>query len=224
MTRATIVVLGVAAATLAGLAQQHATTADAVLNELKEGNRHHVQHRYTHPHETPARQRELVKGQHPHAIVLGCADSRVPPEIVFDQGLGDLFTIRVAGNIADDAVIASIEYAAEHLNTPLVVVLGHQMCGAVTAATEKREPPGHMPTLVKAIQPAVEEARGLSGDLIENAVRINVEMVVHHLRASAPTLAGLVRLGHLRVVAAVYSLETGRVTWLKDASPAGSLE
>src|SRR5262245_31554968 len=107
--------------------------ADAVLGELKAGNQHHTAHHYTHPHQSAARQRELTQGQHPHAVILTCADSRVAPEIVFDQGLGDLFTIRVAGNIAADAEIASIEYAAEHLHTPLVVVMRHQRCGAASA-------------------------------------------------------------------------------------------
>jgi len=191
-------------------------TAESALAELKAGNEHHMRHRYTHPHESTARQRELVKAQHPHAIILSCADSRVPPEIVFDQGLGDLFTVRVAGNVADDAVIGSIEYAADHLHAPLLVVLGHESCGAVTAATEAGAAPGHLPTIVKAIQPAVERARSIPGDLLANAVRLNVEMVVTQLRASSPILSEMVTKGHLRVVGAVYSLQTGRVTWLPE--------
>src|SRR5262245_26614808 len=108
-------------------------SADAVLAELKTGNDHHAAKKYLHPHETADRQKELTSGQHPHASVLACADSRVPPEIVFDQGLGDLFVIRVAGNVATDDVLGSLEYGAEHLNIPLIVVLGHQKCGGVTA-------------------------------------------------------------------------------------------
>ena len=111
-------------------------TPDAVVAELKIGNAHHVRHQYQHPHETRARQRELVAGQHPHAEILSCADSRVPPEIIFDQGLGDLFTVRVAGNVATDVEIGSLEYGAEHLHIPLLVVLGHESCGAVTAAVQ----------------------------------------------------------------------------------------
>jgi carbonic anhydrase len=103
---------------ITGTAQEQQTTADQALQELKVGNAHHADHRYKHPHETPVRQHELTTGQHPHAVILGCADSRVPPEIVFDQGLGDLFTVRVAGNVAGDDEIASIEYAVEHLHTP----------------------------------------------------------------------------------------------------------
>jgi carbonic anhydrase len=126
--------------TLVGFAtvglQDEKITPDAALAELKTGNDHHVQHRYQHPHETVERQRELVKGQHPHAEILSCADSRVPPEIIFDQGLGDLFVVRVAGNIATDAELASLEYGAAHLQIPLLVVMGHEHCGAVTAAVE----------------------------------------------------------------------------------------
>ena len=128
-----------------GAAIQSATTitAESVLQELKEGNAHHAAHRYVHPRETAVRQRELVKGQHPHATILSCADSRVPPEIVFDQGLGDLFTVRSAGNVAGDIEIGSLEYAVAHLDTPLLVVMGHQGCGAVTAAVEGGEALGH---------------------------------------------------------------------------------
>jgi carbonic anhydrase len=194
-------------------------SADAVLAELKAGNQHHVSKRDDHPHQTATRQRELAGGQQPHAAILSCADSRVAPEIVFDQGLGDLFDVRVAGNVAGDAEIASIEYAAEHLNVPLVVVMGHQRCGAITAAVEGGEAPGHLPSLLNLIRPAVDQASRLSGDRVENAVRINVEMVVDHLRASQPVLAGLADKQHLRIVGAIYSLDTGRVEWLPEHSP-----
>lgn len=195
--------------------QDQPTPADQALQELKVGNDHHANHRYRHPHETPKRQRELAAGQNPHAIVLGCADSRVPPEIIFDQGLGDLFTVRVAGNVAGVNELASIEYAVEHLHTPLLVVMGHQKCGAVSAAVEGGEAGGHLPDLIKAIQPAVDKAKGMPGDAIENAVRNNVEMVVKKLR-SEPVLAPFVKQGKLRVVGAVYSLDSGKVTWLPD--------
>ena len=190
---------------------------DAVLNELKAGNQRHQKHQHTHPHESAARQQELIKGQSPHAVILACADSRVSPEIVFDQGLGDLFVVRVAGNIATDAEIASIEDAVEHLHVPLVVVMGHQSCGAVGAAIEGGEAPGHLPTLIQAIRPAVDEARKLPGDLSANAVRINVELVVDRLRSSKPLLAHLVHEGKLRIVGAVYALDTGRVEWLPES-------
>jgi carbonic anhydrase len=219
----TLLVAAVCGASTAA-APQALPTADAALRELKAGNDHHAAKHYQHPHQTAARQRELSSGQQPHAIVLSCADSRVAPEIVFDQGLGDLFDIRVAGNIAGDPELASIEYAAEHLNTPLLVVMGHQKCGAVTAAAETGEAPGHLPSLLAMIRPAVDQARGRPGDLIDNAVRINVENVVRQVRSSKPVLAELIDRGHLTVIGAVYSLDTGRVTWLPQAgTPSAAL-
>ena len=200
----------------AGRTQSAAPTADAVLSELRSGNEHHALKRYDHPHQTEARQRELSSGQHPHAAILSCADSRVAPEIVFDQGLGDLFDVRVAGNIAGDTEVASLEYAAEHLNVPLIVVMGHQKCGAVTAAVEGGEASGHLSALVGPMEPAVKRAKTMTGDRIENAVKANVEMVVNQLRNSRPILSEFVHDQRLRIVGAVYSLDTGRVQWLAD--------
>jgi carbonic anhydrase len=193
-------------------------TPDSVLAELKAGNGHHVAHRYQHPHESLERLRQLVSGQHPHAEVLSCSDSRVPPELIFDQGLGDLFVIRVAGNVASDTELGSLEYGAEHLHVPLIVVLGHESCGAVTAAVQGGPPEGHISVLVDLIKPAVEKTRGRSGDPVSNAVRMNVELVVKQLRSSTPILSELVAHGKLRIVGAVYSIETGTVTWLPDVS------
>jgi carbonic anhydrase len=192
-------------------------TADSVLAELKAGNAHHVAHRYQHPHETAERLRQLASGQKPPAEILSCADSRVPPEIIFDQGLGDLFVVRVAGNVASDTELGSLEYGAEHLHVPLLVVLGHQHCGAVTAAVEGGEVEGHIGAITNLLRPAVEKTRGLPGDPVENAVKANVEMVVKQLRASTPVLAKLVSQGKLKVVGAIYSLDTGQVTWLPDS-------
>jgi carbonic anhydrase len=191
-------------------------TADSALAELRAGNEHHVAHKYQHPHEAAERQRQLVSGQNPHAEILSCSDSRVPPEIIFDQGLGDLFVVRVAGNVASDTELASLEYGAEHLHVPLIVVLGHQHCGAVTAAVQGGEAKGHLGTLVSLLRPAVEKTRGLPGDAVENAVKANVEMVVKQLRTSTPVLAEFVSQGKLKVVGGVYSLETGKVTWLPE--------
>src|ERR1044072_4904686 len=191
-------------------------TADSVLAELKTGNKHHVAHRYQHPHETLERRRQLVSGQHPHAEILSCSDSRVPPEIVFDQGLGDLFIVRVAGNVATDTEIGSLEYGAEHLHIPLLVVLGHESCGAVTAAVQGGNPEGHIATLINLIKPAVDKSRGMPGDPVANAVRSNVELVVKQLRSSTPLLSELVAHGKLKIVGGVYSLEPGKVTWLPE--------
>lgn len=214
----TIGILLLIAATLPGIGHQvePKVTADSALAELKAGNAHHARHQYQHPHETASRQRELAAGQHPHAEILSCADSRVPPEIIFDQGLGDLFVVRVAGNVATDTEIGSLEYGAEHLHIPLLVVLGHESCGAVTAAVQGGEAEGHISALVNLIRPAVDKSRGMPGDRIANAVRINVQMVVQQLRSSTPVLSELVAHGKLKIVGGVYSLETGKVTWLSD--------
>lgn len=193
--------------------------AASVLDELKAGNQRYISGQFIHPHESLSRRQELAAGQQPHAIFLTCADSRVAPEIVFDQGLGDLFDVRVAGNVAGDDEIASMEYAAEHLHTPLIVVMGHQKCGAVSAAVEGGARDGHLPALMKAIQPAVNQAKSMKGDLVENAVQINVENIVAQLRASKPILAELVEHGKLQIVGAVYSLDTGKVSWLSEGSP-----
>jgi carbonic anhydrase len=191
-------------------------TANSALAELKLGNEHHISHHYEHPHETAERQRELSTEQHPHAEILSCADSRVPPEIIFDQGLGDLFVVRVAGNVATDTEIGSLEYGAEHLHIPLLLVLGHESCGAVTAAVQGGPPEGHITALVNLIKPAVEKSRGLPGDPVANAVRANVELVVKQLRSSTPVLSELVAHGKLKIVGGVYSLDTGKVTWLPE--------
>ena len=192
--------------------------AHEALDRLKEGNERFSAGRVVRHHQSRAWRHRLTGEQRPYATVLGCSDSRVPVELVFDQGFGDLFVVRVAGNVATDPEIASIEYAADHLHTPLVVVMGHQSCGAVGAAIAGGTPEGHLPTLVNVIQPAVDEARKEKGDLSANAVRINVERTVQQLRESKPVIAELVAEHKVRVVGAVYSLDTGRVQWLPETS------
>jgi carbonic anhydrase len=167
--------------------------------------------------EAAKRRAELTKSQHPFAIILSCSDSRVPPEIVFDQGLGDLFVIRVAGNVIDDHSLGSIEYAVDHLAVRLIVVLGHQRCGAVKAAKDtiaaKTEAPAHIQSLVTAIRPAVEAT---VDDDLEATVKANVKDVGQALRSSAPILKSKVDSGEIRVVDAYYSLDSGSVTFLDE--------
>jgi len=188
-----------------------ATRGRDVLAQLLAGNARYVAGKLLHPNQTRVRRAAVAKSQHPFAIVLGCADSRVPPEVVFDQGLGDLFVVRVAGNIAEPATVASIEYAAEHLGVGLVVVLGHSRCGAVQAAVDGGEAPGHIGTLVTAISPPLEQTRDQPGDRVENVVAANARLVAEQLRTSDPILSHLVRDGKLRVVAARYDLDSGKV-------------
>jgi carbonic anhydrase len=183
------------------------------LARLMEGNARFVAGKPAKYAPLPERRAEVAKAQHPFAIVLGCADSRAAPELVFDRTVGDLFVVRVAGNVVDDALIGSIEYSAEHLHVPLLVVLGHERCGAVTAAVEGGEAPGHIGAFVQAIAPAVAEARNKKpGDLVDESVRANVRLVVAQLRKQSHLLAELEHEGKLKIVGARYDLDTGEVT------------
>ena len=190
-------------------------SAAEAISKLKEGNGRYVSGNLQHPGQTTERRTELAKSQHPFAVIVSCSDSRVPPEIVFDQGLGDLFIFRVAGNVIDDHGLGSIEYAVDHLNVGLIVVLGHQSCGAVQAAKEtiaaKGKAPGHIESLVKAIKPAVEAT---AKDDLDTTIKANVKHVVQALRSSPPILKPKVDSGEVGVVGATYSLDTGAVTFL----------
>ncbi|MCZ0904563.1 carbonic anhydrase, partial [Microcoleus sp. HI-ES] len=135
-----------------------------------------MEQKRTFPDQARSRVVEVAQGQHPFATILACSDSRVAPEIIFDQGLGDLFDIRVAGNFLDDVVLGNIEYAALELGVPLLVILGHERCGAVKAALDGKAVPGHISTLVAAIKPAGDSTKGQTGDAWDNAVRANVKM------------------------------------------------
>ena len=193
-------------------------SADQALARLLAGNARYVAYQEKHPDESPARRRELTSSQHPFAVVLGCSDSRVAPELLFDEGLGDLFVIRVAGNIVDDAVLGSIEYAVEHLGTKLIVVLGHEKCGAVTAAVESDKGTGHLSALVAAIRPAVLAAASSPGDKIHNCVIENVRRVARQIRESEPVLKEASQKSGVKVIAADYELDTGKVRLL-DSHP-----
>jgi len=192
-------------------AEPTTVTADEALARLKAGNERFVTGRFLHPNEDADRRAEVAKGQKPFAIIVGCSDSRVGPEVVFDQGLGDLFVVRTAGNVVDDIALGSIEYAVEHLGAPMILVLGHTRCGAVAAAVAGGEAHGHVGSVVEKIKPAVEETKGKAGDAVDNAVRANVRNVVNQLRGAGPILSGLVKSGKLKVVGACYDLDTGRV-------------
>ncbi len=191
-----------------------APDAATAQKRLLEGNRRYAQSRLSHTNQTAVRRGAIAAGQHPFAVVVGCADSRVPPEILFDQGLGDLFVIRLAGHVVNDAVLASIEYAVEHLGIRYVMVLGHERCGAVEATVKGGEATGHIPSLAAAIQPAVREAGERPGDVVENAVLANVALAVRQLKASAPILKERVERGDLTIAGARYDLDDGTVAIL----------
>src|SRR5882724_4938923 len=194
--------------------------AQEALERLREGNRRFVMDVRRRDILTgQTRRRELAAGQEPFAIILGCSDSRVPAEIVFDQGLGDLFVIRVAGNIVASSQIGSVEFAAERFGTPLVVVLGHSRCGAVLATLEELLRPRekqsrNLRSIVDRIRPSVEgllatELRHDSEALVQHAVRANIRVSANHLRQGSEVLEQLIEKEQLVVVGAEYSLETG---------------
>ncbi len=187
------------------------------ISKLKEGNGRYTSGNLQHPGQTAERRTELAKTQHPFAAIVSCSDSRVPPEIVFDQGLGDLFIVRVAGNVINDEGLGSIEYTVDHLGTRLILVLGHQRCGAVDAAKQtiasKGKAPGHIQSLVTAIKPAVEAT---TKDDLETTIKANVKNVVQALRSSTPILKAEVDSGKIQVVGGYYSLDTGAVTFLDE--------
>jgi carbonic anhydrase len=194
--------------------QPSVAPAEAI-SKLKEGNGRYASGNLQHPAQTTERRAELAKSQHPFAIILSCSDSRVPPEIVFDQGLGDLFIVRVAGNVINDENLGSIEYGVDILGARLIVVLGHQSCGAVDAAIKtiaaKGKAPGHIQSLVTAIKPVVDSTP--KGDL-DATIKANVKHVVDALRSSTPILKAKVDSGQVQVFGGYYSLDTGAVTFL----------
>lgn len=207
---------------------------DEALRQLVAGNARFVSGHLEHPHQSAQRRAEEAGTQHPFAVVVGCSDSRVSPEILFDRGIGDLFVVRTAGNRLDDLVLASIEYSVEHLGTSLVVVLGHERCGAVTAAIdfgkespathrhEESVPAGHVPVLLRTMQDAVAAARSTPGDPVENAVMENIRIVTADLPVQSPFLAERIRTGKLKVVAMRYDVDTGAVSPVEMPPPAPS--
>ena len=190
-------------------------SADEALKLLLDGNQRFVAGKLEHPNQTPERRAEVAKGQHPFASVLACSDSRTPPEIIFDRGLGDIFTVRVAGNVADKVVIESLDYSVKHLGVRLMMVLGHRRCGAVIAAVAGHEDEGDVGPMLSELRPAVEASKGMAGDPVENAVRENVKLVMKNL-ATSEELSAMVKSGELKVVGGIYDLDTGTIEMLKN--------
>lgn len=187
-------------------------TPDTALARLVAGNQRFASGNTEHPQQSIDRVHELAQSQAPFAVILGCADSRVPGEVVFDQGLGNLFDVRVAGNVVTPEVVGSIEYAVAYLKTPLVVVLGHERCGAVSAAVQGGELEGSIPSLVKAIAPALARVKGRTGNAVENAVVANIQYQVEKLLQASPVIQEAVRAGKLKVIGGRYDLDEGTVT------------
>jgi len=193
---------------------QGQVSADSALISLKEGNKRFVGGQSMRPHQDFQRIKEVSLGQKPFAVIVGCSDSRVPSEIIFDQGLGDLFIVRTAGQVSSFASWGSIEFGNAVLGAKLIVVMGHTKCGAVAAACKVPDVPGHIVTLINAIKPAAQLAKTQIGDEVENAVRINVAMQVQQLQNMEPVLTKAVQSKETQIVGAVYDLETGKVEFL----------
>ena len=191
---------------------EQSVSPDAALSKLNDGNKRFVENKMSAPKPIAERRAATAQAQHPFAIIVGCADSRTSPEIIFDQNIGDLFVVRTAGNLVDDYALGSVEYAVEHLGSRLIVVVGHERCGAVKAALESATATGHVNALVRDIQPAIQAAKGKQGDPLTNAVRENAVEVADKIRKSA-------QLGELasqvKVVSGYYDLDTGKVEWDK---------
>lgn len=206
----------------AGVPGARAPRARIALEELLAGNRRFAKGKPQNPRRRPEDFRAVAAGQSPEAVIVACSDSRVPPELLFDTGVGDLFVVRVAGNVinAGPAVRGSVEFAVDQLAVPLIVLLGHSGCGAVQSAVEhidrKDSLPGAIDELVELIKPAVARARGRRGSLVDNAIRANVQEGVRRLASQAPILSARVRAGLLRVVGAIYDLRSGVVSLVNE--------
>lgn len=186
-------------------------TPDKALQELLNGNERFVKRKRRNPNQTYSRLVEVAKGQKPFASVLGCADSRVPSEIVFDQGLGDLFVCRVAGNIATPEEIGSLEFGSLVLGSKVIMVVGHERCGAVDAAIKGAQVPGQIGSLLEAIKPSVESSKGKKGDKLENACKANVLAQIEKLKSSS-VLSELIKAEKLKIVGGYYDLDTGKIS------------
>ena len=194
------------------------SAGDEALQKLMDGNKRYVSGSLMKKDIGETKRKELsTKGQKPFAIVLTCSDSRVPPEILFDQGLGDIFIVRVAGNVVDPIVLRSIEYGAEHLNAPLLFILGHTKCGAVTATLEILETKGEPCPLAKKIMPAAEKAKkkgGTKDEVLETAIKENVKNVYKDVMKSK-IISHLVQEDKLKIVAGEYNITTGKIEMME---------
>jgi len=187
------------------------------LKKLMGGNRRFVEGKSLRPRQDSMALHSTENGQKPFASIVGCSDSRVPNEIIFDQGVGDLFIVRTAGQVMAEASYGSIEFAHLALGSKLIVVLGHKKCGAVDAAIQKPDnPPGHIVTLINAIKPAAEKSKYMAGDRLDNAIRQNVTEQVNALRELEPVLSKKYKNGEILIVGAVYDLSTGKVEFLPE--------
>jgi len=210
---ASLVPLSLAAFAFAAEPSSPSASTEAALANLKEGNARFATHEVSQGKPNAAKRAETAQTQRPFAIVVGCADSRTSPELIFDHNIGDLFVVRTAGNLVDDYALGSIEYAVNHLGARLIVVVGHDRCGAVKAALTSDTAPGHVQALVRDIQPAVQAVKGKEGDALHLAITENARLMADKIRSQAD-FGDLVN--EVRIVYGVYDLATGKVEWSKE--------
>lgn len=222
MKKLRLVLLMVLLCTIAVMASDVANvTPDKAMTLLKEGNERFVAGKRIQPNLEKKQMEETAeKGQHPFATIISCSDSRVPVEHVFDRGLGDLFVVRVAGNVMGIDEVATVEYAYEHLHTPVIVVMGHTHCGAVSASAGNASVHGSLPYLLQKIAPAVERVKVKYPDLkgeafVDKCIEENVLLGVEDLYRLSPGLKNMVKEGKVQVVPALYDIKTGKVKWLE---------
>lgn len=185
---------------------------DVALQRMLEGNKRFAQQKRQNPNQSRLRLQETAMTQYPFASMLSCADSRVPAEIVFDQGLGDLFVVRMAGNVVSPTAVGSLEFSTAVLGSQLIMVLGHERCGAVAAAVKGDPLPGRIGTFVEDIKPALARIKGKPGDAVANAVVANVQYQVELLKSTSVMLEQLIQEGKLKIVGGRYDLDTGEIT------------
>jgi len=208
-----LIVIGLVAGAPLASGQDALPSADEALKRLKDGNTRFVTDHLAQKDLGTNRRNQLARGQRPFAVILTCADSRVAPEIVFDQGLGDLFVLRVAGNISEPFVIGSVEYAVEHLSTPLIVVMGHEGCGAVDAALNGVDLPGDLPMLVKKVYTGKDLPEN-KAEALNVAVKNNALRQTELLTKQSKVIRERVDSKRVRIATGVYSLKTGEIVWL----------
>ncbi len=192
------------------------SSIDELIQRLKEGNQRYANGESVNVVTDVETRQSLVGSQQPFVAVLGCADSRAIPELIFDAAIGELFAVRVAGNVANPQNNGSLEYAVEHLGVSLIVVLGHQNCGAVSATLDNYDGPGHIQSITEAISGVIEEIDGMPGDRLCNAVQANARRTAQLLRGTEPILSAAVEVGKLCIVPAYYDFEEGLVDFLDE--------
>lgn len=186
---------------------------EIALHKLKEGNYRFVNYQMKHPNESKSRRDKLIIGQHPFAVILTCSDSRVPPELIFDQGLGDIFVIRNAGNVIDEHIVGSVDYAVRHLGVNLVVVLGHEYCGAVGAAMKEDKESPSIESIKESIKPAVDKCKKENAYSYENVIKANARLGVKAILEDK-TISEYMKKYDVKIIPAYYCIDTGEVEFL----------